>query len=112
MDAKERIYDNTRALSKIKRIPMAEIERKIDVSAGYLSRIKNIGIEKIMQIARILDVSIDELVNGDYRKDFRKEIAEAELTMAVEKAMNELNGIEILDVVNRVKLNNIGGNNS
>lgn len=110
MDIKERIYENTKALSKIKRIPMAEIEEKIDVSTGYLSRAtKKVSIEKLMKLANVLDVSIDELINVDFWETYKKEFAELELKEAVERAKRSMRGVDILEIVNRIlDDNNIG----
>ena len=103
MDAKERIYENTKALSKIKRIPMAEIEKKTGISAGYLSKAsKNISIEKVMRLANVLDVSIDELINGDFWEIYKKELAESELKEAVERAKRAMRGVDVLEIVNRI----------
>lgn len=103
MEVKERIYENTKALSKIKRIPMAEIEEKIDVSTGYLSKAsKKLSIEKVMRLANVLDVSIDELINGDFWEIYKKELAESELKEAVERAKRAMRGADVLEIVNRI----------
>lgn len=59
------IYQNVKRLAKEKDIRIGELENKIQVSLGYLSRVQKnnyeISVEKVFQIAEIFEISLDEL---------------------------------------------------
>lgn len=103
MDVKERIYENAKALAKMKGIKLSDIEKQIGAAVGYLSRkSRGLTIEKAYEIARILQVSLTELTENDYWEVYKKQFAEDELKEAVNRAKNVMNGCDILEIVNDV----------
>lgn len=77
----QNIYQNTKYLCKKNGIPLAEIEREIGVSAGYLSRVANsigdIGILKVCRIAEELETSVGDLIDSEmWKTDRIKELRE------------------------------------
>ena len=64
-----RFSTNTRYLCKQKGKNIGELEEKLGVSRGYLSRVTNskkaIKLSSIYMTAKILEVSIDDLFNED-----------------------------------------------
>ena len=67
---KEKLIENIRELLKQRGIKIGDLEQKIGVSPGYFSRIlkegRDIPIEHIIAVAAILQVSIDNLLFGDF----------------------------------------------
>lgn len=60
------MLENIKAIAKRKQIPIGQLEQKSGVSAGYLSRQSSgnarIDFGTVVNMAKILDVSIDDLV--------------------------------------------------
>lgn len=103
MNIRERIYENTRALAKVKNLSMKEIEDEVGVSSGYLSKVsKHMSIEKIEKLSNVLGVSIGELTENDFLELYKKELAESELQKAVERAKKAMRGFDVLEIVNRI----------
>ena len=62
-------YTNVKELCRRKHIKMSEIEKKLDVSAGYLSRLykannESLTLANAYKIAEILDVDLMSLMRG------------------------------------------------
>lgn len=93
MNISVRFYENVKFIARNKGINLKEIERTIGVTQGYMSRAKknniDISISKAYTAAKMLGYTLDDLIEKDYAKEFRraeikKEIArlEAELMEA------------------------------
>lgn len=67
---KEKLIENIRELLKMRGIKIGDLEQRIGVSPGYFSRIlkegRDIPIEHIVTVAEMLQVSIDNLLFGDF----------------------------------------------
>lgn len=67
---KKACIQNTQRIAKKQKKPLGKLEEEIGVSAGYLSRLNKddnttkISVDLIADIARVLNVSIDDLVYG------------------------------------------------
>lgn len=70
---KELMFENIKAVAKRNQIPIGQLEQSAGVSVGYLSRRSSrpaqIGFWTVVKLAKILNVSIDDLV---YRNLTRK----------------------------------------
>lgn len=66
---KAKLLNNIKLLAKKKNIPIGQLESQAGVSTGYLSRqassASGMGIAVVAQMAQVLDVSLDDLVNVD-----------------------------------------------
>lgn len=66
---KTKLINNIKVLAKRKDIQIGQLESQAGVSTGYLSRqasnASGMGIGVVAQMAQILDVSLDDLVNVD-----------------------------------------------
>lgn len=80
-------YNNVKFISKDKGIPIGELEKKVNVSPGYLSRMcsesKELSVFKAYRIAQILEWNLMDLLETEVWKEFRikelkKELAELE----------------------------------
>lgn len=60
------LHKNVKWLCKCRGMQMRDVEKEIGVSTGYLSRSKNLGIDKVMKIAEIFGLTIDELMKKDF----------------------------------------------
>lgn len=60
------LYTKIKALSKEKKIPVYVIEEKLDLSRGSICKWNcvNPSFDKVVGVAQILGVSIDELIDG------------------------------------------------
>lgn len=61
------IPDNVKRIAKEKGLRLADIEKAAFVSTGYLSRLKKtrtrgMSAETLLQLSKVLDVTIDELL--------------------------------------------------
>ena len=74
MDIKERFLNNVFYLAKQKGYAISSIENMIDVSVGYLSKLKNdetrknIAADIMFAISDALEVSVDTLCKSDFEK--------------------------------------------
>lgn len=61
-----RIVDNIRIFSKMRGIPIGNLEKAIDVSPGYISRIRSgqkcINAYLIYKVINILEIDVEELL--------------------------------------------------
>lgn len=66
---KTKLINNIKVLAKRKDIQLGQLESQAGVSTGYLSRqassASGMGIAVVAQMAQVLDVSLDDLVNVD-----------------------------------------------
>lgn len=89
----ERIYNNVKFLCKFFNINIGDLEKKIEVSPGYISRIaksgKDIGITKAQAICEFFCITIPELIENDYEAIYEKQLLKEELAF-VEKRENEI----------------------
>ena len=76
-------YTNVKFLCKEKGLQLNEIETKIGVSAGYLSRVvggrKDLGIIKAYHIAELLETPLTDLLEKALWKKYRIKELKAEL---------------------------------
>ena len=81
--------DNLKRLRTEKGISQEDMAKKIKVHAGHLSRYERglsaPSIEVVEKMARILDVSIDELVFGAVNERMEKNISDRELLSMFQK---------------------------
>ena len=73
----ERFYWNVKALSKSKGIHIADIEKEISFSKGYLSRYASRGMTISIYdgccIAEMLGVSLMDLIEKDFARDYKEQ---------------------------------------
>lgn len=67
-----RLHNNIQYLIKIQHLKVGEVENAIEVSTGYLSRMKNkdIPVSKVISLADYFGVSLDDLVYGTYDETY------------------------------------------
>ena len=102
MNIGERIYRNVKALARLNELKLGDIEGKIGVSRGYLSRKKALVVDKVCMVADVFGVTTDDLIRKDYEKEYKKQFAIYDLRDAIVQAKQKLSGAEILDIVNGV----------
>ena len=92
MNINEKIYRNVKALAEINGIDMKDIEARIGRSVGWLSR-KNskIDAETLMKLAEILDISIEDLMLGDYEHKLKEKKALEAVSAAIVAALEFFN---------------------
>lgn len=87
-------YNNVKFLCKEKALSLADIEREIRVSPGYLSRVvggrKDLGVVKAYHIAEVLDTPLTDLLETELWKKYRIRELKAELE-ALEGEQNDFN---------------------
>lgn len=83
------LHKNIWYLIKAYKIRVGDLERAIDVSVGYLSRSKDVDmpISKVIKIADFFEITIDDLVRGNYRKTF--------LEGEIKRLQKELDALEL-----------------
>lgn len=83
------LYKNIGYLIKVYNIRIGELERAIGVSAGYISRSAGVDmpISKVIKIADFFEITIDDLVRGNYRKAF--------LEGEIKRLQKELDALEL-----------------
>ncbi len=64
------LYRNIGYLIKAYKVRISDLEKAIGVSAGYISRSTGVDmpISKVIKIADFFEITIDDLVRGNYRK--------------------------------------------
>lgn len=64
-DLYETLFDNIRLIVRLEGLAIGELEKKIGVSAGYISRMhrkgSTLGIEKLYKLSKITGYSMDDL---------------------------------------------------
>lgn len=71
------MYERIRAICREKGITISQLEREIDVSRGYISKIDKHrpSLERMERIARYLGVSVSDLTGaGETRTDIAKDV--------------------------------------
>ena len=93
MDSKvllNRVYNNIDYLILIDNVERGEVEKAIGVSAGYLTRSKEKGVDlpisKIVALAMFFRIHVDFLIGHNYEIDY--------LDRQIEKAKSRLDEIE------------------
>lgn len=106
MGLRERIYENTKALARLRGIKVSEVEKQIGVSVGYLSRTsKCLTVEKTYKIATLFGVTIDSLIKENYAEICKERFAEYDLRDAVKAAKEVITEPNLLEIV-KDELNN------
>ena len=77
-------YENIKYLCWQKGIPIGQLEKRINVSAGYISRTANGGVKGIhldhaVEISKILEIPLEELIYREIGKEIRIKELEDEL---------------------------------
>ena len=88
-----KLYENIKALCRYRDIRMQDIERGIYRQVGYLSRGSVPSAEELNQIAKMLNVTMDDLMN----KDFNAEISMMNILRLVEINLEQLRGFYTKD---------------
>ena len=79
-------------LIKTKGLKRGDVERSIGVCAGYFSRSKHgVNLSIAYKLAKLLEVSLDDLCSKDFYKNLLKEQLEKEKA-EIEKRIMELEG--------------------
>lgn len=68
------VWDNLRAIRKKQNKSLEEVAAAVEIDASSLSRIEtknspNVSFEKIYELSRYYNVSLEELVSGDIKKE-------------------------------------------
>lgn len=87
----QRICDNIRAYAKQNGIGIGDIENRIGVSVGYLSR-NRINIEKVVAFCGVYHIDIYDLVYTDFSKEYEIKTLIAE----IDKKQKELNDLRLI----------------
>ena len=90
MSEAERFYKNIKYLAKRYGVKMGDIEDRIGVSRGYISRTKDISVFKANKIARELDIELTDLLE----KDLCNEIEAQEIKEEIERLQEMLVEVE------------------
>lgn len=89
MSISDKIAINATTFCKLKGLPIYDLEKAVDVSRGYISRIRKnqykMTVETAYAIAKFLDVSIEDLFTGKSIKEYRI----AELKAEIERIRSE-----------------------
>lgn len=111
------LHRNIGYLIKAYKVRIGDLERAIGVSVGYLSRSMNVDmpISKVLKIADFFEITVDELVRGNYRKAFlegeikrlQKELDALELAKELENCDKAIRKVA---KVNHTQVNQYGEN--
>lgn len=105
----ERIGKRVQQLRKMKKLSQADLAERTEMSVSYISHIetaiKKASLESIVRIANVLDVTVDQLLNGnqtsnqdEYKSELHDIIADCngyergvihDVAMAVKQSMRE-----------------------
>ena len=83
------LANNIKYLIKAYNIRVGDLEDTIGVSRGYFSRSMGVDfpISKVIKIADFFEITIDELVRGDFKKAY--------LTGEIKRLQKELDALEL-----------------
>lgn len=94
---RNKLRRNVLYYAELRGLKIGEIERSIGRRAGYIARwprTKSISIEDVYEIANILDVTIDTLINEDV--DLKVKLEEiAKLKEKIEDLEGQIKEIEV-----------------
>lgn len=80
------LYENIKALASYRGLRMQDIEKQIYRQPGYISRGKNFTADELKKVAGLLQVSMDDLME----KDFKTHIGQMNILMLMEINVEEL----------------------
>ncbi len=73
------LFDNIQLIVRFEGLAVGELEKKIGVSAGYISRMRRtgstLGLEKLYRLSKITGYSMDDLCS----KEFKMRLMQAEI---------------------------------
>ena len=103
MEYSDQIKKNIKSLAKIRGIKLKDLEEKVGLAEGFLSR-KHTGlkIDICKTVSDILGVKVDELLDNDFEQEYLKRTAKLNLQNSLIKAQEVLTGVEIWEVVNHL----------
>ena len=101
MEMYEILYKNIKALCICHRIKISDLETKIGLSVGYLSRMsrKKITVDRIAKAAEILGTTIDDLLHNDFENELGQMIAVNEFRDSYFNLRKFMEKVDILDIV-------------
>lgn len=74
------ITDNIKALCKLNNVKISELEKELGRSKGYINHVKkDIRLSEALKIADRFEVSLDELLNGDYPKMLNEKLKDEKI---------------------------------
>jgi hypothetical protein len=102
MSIREQIYKNVKALAQLNGREMKDVEKSIGRTPGYLSR-KNssLNVLDLITLAQMFNVSVDDMINGDYEKELKTHLAAETLENAVNDAIFYFSDEKIRQIVER-----------
>lgn len=99
-DYKSKVYQNVKALAFLQDRQMADIEKAIGHAVGFLSRKSStLDIDTVVQLCKVLDVSMDDLLNRDYTHELEKRTALQNLYRAVDAALPYYEDAAVVEMV-------------
>lgn len=91
------IYNNVKALAKAKGVKLQDFAKSLNISVGYISRIeKNISVEVLMKISKFFNVSMEDLVNKDFKSEFDYQIALSEFYESIDEVLQFMSKTDVL----------------
>lgn len=66
------IYQNIKALSKMKGLKLGDVEKSVGLSVGYLSRHKAISSTVLVKLSDIFEISIDDIIRSNFVDEEQK----------------------------------------
>ena len=72
MNVMETIYKNVKALAAINSMNLKDVEKDVGLSVGYLSRCKSLDVVALIGLARMFDVTVEELISCDFTEELAK----------------------------------------
>ncbi|MCD8398121.1 MAG: hypothetical protein LUD12_13240 [Lachnospiraceae bacterium] len=104
MGVSQNIAINAAYLCKTKQLYIGDVEHKVGYTRGYLSRIASsesmkMTVEKALDLAKILNMSVEELSKGDLEKEIQLKAIKEEIEILQIRAKKlekevEKNGIQ------------------
>ena len=105
MDTREKVYRNVKALAAINGEPLGDVEKAIGRNPGFLSRKSAVlDVEMLVTLARRFEITVDELINGDYEHELAVKIAVENF----QNAARELRKFFVYDGIQMLLVNTIG----
>ena len=74
------ITDNIKALCRLNNVKISELEKELGRSKGYINHVKeDIRLSEVLKIADRFEVSLEELMNGDYPKQLNEKLKDEKI---------------------------------